>query len=93
MMLNMMRCVSELPYLLDLELLLSLGDVAACSSFGALDLGCGTSICHLDVGHGGCDVFVRGVVCSEAVFGLCGVADGSGGVRMIGDTSSRAKLF
>lgn len=69
MMLNMMRCVSELPYLLDLELLLSLRDVTACSGFGALDLGRGASVCHLDVGHGGCDVFVCGVVGSEACLG------------------------
>ena len=51
MMLNMMRCVYELPYLLDLELLLSVSGVTARAGFGALDLGRSTCVGHLDVGH------------------------------------------
>lgn len=44
-------------YLLDLKLLLSLGDIAACTSFGVLvDFGRSARIGHLDVGHGGCGV-------------------------------------
>lgn len=45
------------PYLLDLKLLLSLGDIAACTNFGVLvDFGRSARIGHLDVGHGGCGV-------------------------------------
>jgi len=45
--------MSWIPYLLDLELLLSLRHVAACTGFGVLHLGRSSRICHLDVGHDG----------------------------------------
>lgn len=38
-------------YLLNLELLLSVGDVTTRAGFGALDLGRSACIGHLDVGH------------------------------------------
>ena len=47
------RCAphSSLAYLLNLELLLSIGGVTTRAGFGALDLGRSTCIGHLDVGH------------------------------------------
>ena len=52
-------------HLLNLELLLSVGSVTARAGFGALDLGCGTRIGHLNVGHGCC------VVCGVDAAVLC----------------------
>lgn len=57
-------------YLLNLELLLSVGSVSARAGFGALDLGRGTCVGHLNVGHGCCVVLRL----------LCGMWGGCGGV-------------
>jgi len=43
-----------LAYLLNLELLLSVGGVTTRAGFGALDLGRGTCVGHLDIGHDCC---------------------------------------
>jgi hypothetical protein len=48
--------VSWLLYLLDFELLLSFRHITACASLGVLHLGRRSGICHLDVGHDGCEV-------------------------------------
>ena len=64
-------------YLLNLELLLSVGDVTTRAGFGALDLGRSACIGHLDIGHGWVDcVGLVNVVESERWSGVarCGVA-------------------
>ena len=48
--------VSWLPYLLDFELLFSFRNIAARAGLGVLHLGRRSGICHLDVGHDGCEV-------------------------------------
>ena len=61
--------MSQLSHLLDLELLLALRHIAACTGFGVLHLGCGSGICHLNVGHDGrevCGVLRGGIVVLSA---------------------------
>jgi len=48
--------MSWLVYLLDLELLFPFCHIAACAGFGVFHLRRSSSICHLDVGHDGCEV-------------------------------------
>lgn len=64
---------SVLTYLLDLKFLLALSNITACSSFCALDLGRGTGVSHLDVGHRVCGVSGMLVVLQNSVSVKIGV--------------------
>jgi hypothetical protein len=89
------RLMSLLAYLLNLELLLSVGGITTRASFGALNLGCSACIGHLDVGHGCCE---SGMVCGVKAVVLwcesswCGVAWMMGGKRLMNGPDCRVAL-